>query len=50
MNLPAHIRLAADGWLGLDVEQLPDLDAHARTIRSSHILQDLFLEGLIYDS
>ncbi|MDR6508104.1 hypothetical protein [Arthrobacter oryzae] len=32
MRLTAHIRLAADGWLELEVEQLPGLQAHARTV------------------
>ncbi|MBT2551552.1 hypothetical protein [Arthrobacter sp. ISL-5] len=30
LKLTAHIRSAADGWLDLSVEELPDLVARAR--------------------
>jgi len=33
VKLTAHIRLAADGWLKLEVDELPQLEAHARAVR-----------------
>lgn len=35
MKLTAQIKKAADGWLDLEVMELPDLEAHARTSRRS---------------